>query len=1065
MRKLILILSAVFVFVLSAAAQDRTISGKVTNDKGAPLEGVSVTSPDGKYGTQTDKEGKYSLVVPSGVKGINFSYVNFEGQNKTIGKQLSINASMRPLDSKMEEVVVIGYGTQKRKDVTASISSIKGQAVTEKTVQSFEQALAGRAAGVQVSIPSGVLNSPPVFRVRGTNSISNSSYPLIVVDGVPSPTGDFSSTNSAANALASINPNDIESIDIAKDAAAAAIYGSRAANGVVFITTRKGRPGKARVSFNSSYGFTSLYGVPKVLNAQQYMDYKNMAAANNQNVNSTNPIGAGYTKFLPSLDAKGNMIDTRWADYVYRQGFNTDQNLNISGGNDNTTYYFSAGYTKQEGILRNNDFARKNILMNIDSRVSKIFSVGGKISYSNELNSAATSSGSLSGEAFNTGGLGRTVVVNAPNVAPYRADGSYNIDNVNLGLNVVGRMNNTVTVGFYNPVIVFDKNRSNSETNHIQSNIYAQLKPFKWLTLKSLYGIDYLLVDNEIFQTPFHGDGFAATGQAFSTLGKYKRWTWDNTAQFDYTWRKHTFGALVGQEQDRRTSDGFGLGRTGITDLAYDVIQAGWLIDVNSGNTLGENFLSSVFGRLNYDFAKKYSVSGNIRQDQYSALPGQKETFWGVSGAWDLNREKFWSRVSKTNVFSSMKLHSSYGKVGNIGGIGDFASYSTFGSGNYGGTSTLFFNQAGNPKLKWETSNKFDLGANFGLFKERLNIEMTYYKNDVSNLILNVPQAPSTGLPIPPTATLATVPANVGSMYNKGLELTVTAIPIRCKDFSWTSSFNYTTNENMVTALAPGLTQVLQATSGLETVNRTAVGYSVGSLWLVHTGGVDPKTGSRILYNATGNKVLYRFAPTAGLFNFSYEDGTRYNNQDGTARLITQAADAVMYNAVPKIYGGWSNNFRFKNFDLDVLFTYQAGFYVYYGTHAGLFDQRFWNNSVEVLNAWKKQGDITNVPRPVFGDNVSNGSALPMDFNLFKGDFVKLKNVSLGYTLPSEVTNKIKISSARFFVSASNLAIFTNYPGPDPEVSSNGNTSNSQGVDRNTIVNGRTITAGFNIGF
>ena len=1058
MRKFTLVLSAVFVLVLNAAAQDRTISGKVTNDKGNPLEGVSITSSDGKYGTQTDKEGKYSLLMSPVVRTINFSYVNYENQYRSVAKVSEINLSLKPVDLKMEEVVVVGYGTQKRKDITASVTSIKGQIVSDKPIQSFEQALAGRAAGVQVSIPSGVLNTPPVFRIRGTNSISNSSYPLIVVDGVPSPTGDFSSTNAAGNALASINPNDIESIDIAKDAASAAIYGSRAASGVVFITTKKGRPGKARITFNSSFGFTSVYGVPQLMNAQQYMAYKNMAAANNQNVNSTNSSGSGYTKFLPSLDAKGNLVDTRWSDYVYRQGFSTDQNLNISGGNESTSYYFSAGYSKQEGILRANDFVRKNILMNVDSRLNKIFTVGGKISYSNELNLSSTSSGSLSGEAFNTAGLGRTVLVNAPNVAPYKNDGSYNIDNISLGLNVVGRMANTVTVGFYNPVVQFDKNRSNAESNHIQSNVYAQLKPFKWLTLKSLYGIDYLFVDNEIFQTPLHGDGFASVGFAASTLGKYKRWTWDNTAQFDFSFRKHTISALAGHEQDRRITDGFGLSRTNVSDPIYDVIQAGWAINNSSGAALGENFLSSAFGRLTYDFNKKYFVSGNLRQDQYSALPGQKEIFWGVSGAWDLNREKFWNRLSKTNVFSSIKIHSSYGKVGNIGGIGDFASYSTFGSGLYGGNPTLIFNQAGNPKLKWETSKNFDLGINFGILKERLNIDMTYYKNNVSNLILNVPQAPSAGLP-------TTVPLNVGTLYNKGFELTVSAIPVSCKDFTWTSNFNYTTNENVVTSLAPGLPEVLTATSGLETINRTAVGYSVGSLWLVRTGGVDPKTGSRILYNSTGNTILYRFAPTSTQFSYSYQDGTRYNKQDGSANTINQAADAVMFNALPKIYGGWSNNFKYKNVDLDVLFTYQANFYVYYGTHAGLFDQRFWNNSIEVLNAWKNPGDITNVPRPVFGDNVSNGSGLPIDFNLFKGDFIKLKNVTLGYTLPSSLTSKIKISSARFYVSAQNLLIFTKYPGPDPEVSSNGNTSSAQGIDRNTIANGHNVTVGVNIGF
>ncbi len=1064
MRKLILIVSAVFVFVLNAAAQNRTVTGKVTDEKGAPLEGVSITSPNGKQGTQTDKDGTFSISVPNAIKNLTFSIVNFEPQSKSIGANAVVNASLRVRDSKLDEVVVVGYGTQKRKEVTGTMSSVKGAVVADKPVQSFEQALAGRAAGVQITIPSGVLNSPPVFRIRGTNSITGGSSPLIIVDGVPSPQGDFSSTNAAGNALASINPADIESIDIAKDAAAAAIYGSRAANGVVFITTKKGRPGKTKINYNVSLGFTSVYGVPKVLNAQQYVNYKNLAAANNQNVNSTNPgIPSTYTKFALTPGPDGNPIDTKWADYIYRQGFNQDHNLNISGANETTSYYFSAGYTKQEGIVKSNDFVRKNILMNVDSRISKMFTVGGKISYSNELNRASIASGSLPGEAFGTAGAGRTVMATAPNVSPYKNDGSYNIDNNTAGLllNVVGRMNNSVTVGFYNPVVAIDLNRSNSETNHIQSNVYGQFKPFKWLTLKSVYGIDYLFVDNEIFQTPVHGDGFAANGSATSTLGKYKRWTWSNTAQIDYVFRqKHTISALGGVEQDRRTSTGFGLNRTGISDPVYTTIQAGWGINNSSGSVLGENYLSSAFGRFSYDFNKKYFLQGTLRQDKYSALPFQQETFWGVSGAWDVQKEKIFNSIVRH--FSSFKLHSSYGKVGNTAGIGDFASYSTYGSGLYGGNPTLIFNQAGNPLLRWETSKKFDVGANIGILKDRINLDLVYYKNNVSNLILNVPQAPSAGLP-------TTVPANTGKMYNKGLELTLNLVPVTNKNFTWTTSFNYTTNENNVTELAPGLTEVLAATSGLESVSRTAVGYSLGSIYVVRNAGVDPATGSRVFLNQIGNKVLYRFAPNTaqGQFQWSNTDGTRYNKADGSANTINQAADAVMYNALPKEYGGLSNNFRYKNFDLDVLLTYAAGYYVYYGSNAGLHDQRFWNNDVDVLTAWKQYGDITNIPRPVYGDNVSNGSGLPSDFNVFKGDFLKVKNVTFGFNVPAESLKKLKISSARFYVSGQNLYIFTKYPGPDPEVSNNSgiNTSNAPSVDRNTVANGRTFLMGLNIGF
>lgn len=1053
MRKLLLLLMGVVAFVVQASAQ-RTVTGKVTDEKGNPLANVSVLVRGTTTGTTTKADGTYSLVVPARSRSLIFSAVDMTTMEVAVNADNTADVVLKAEDKIMSEVVVTGYGTQRRKEVTGNISNVKGSAIANKPIQSFEQALAGRATGVQITVPNGVLNTPPVFRIRGTNSLSLSSYPLIVVDGIPVPTGDFSSTSSAGNALASINPNDIENIDIAKDAAATAIYGSRAANGVVFITTKKGRSGKPRVSYNGSVSWTSVFGVPEILNAQEYTDYKNMAAANNGNVNTTNPAGSGYVKFATSTDANGKVIDTYWPDYVYRKGLSHDHNLNISGGNDNTTYYFSAGYTNQEGILRKNEFIRKNILMNVDSRVNNVITVGGKISYSNEDNLAASTSGSLSGEAFATAGLGRIVLVNAPNVSPFLNSGAYNIN----ASNIVGPMANSIAqVGFYNPVPLLDLNRSNSENNHFQGNVYLQVKPLKWLTLKTLYGIDNLLVDNEIFLSPVHGDGFQAVGSASSTIGKFKRWVWTNTAQFDYQFAgKHNVSLLVGNEQDRRTNRGFGLNRQTLSDPVYNVIQAGWVTPNTSGLAYGENYLLSLLGRFTYDFNKKYFFAANIRQDEYSAFADKSATFYGISGGWELGKENFFQE-SLGKIFSSFRLRASYGKVGNLSGIGDYAIFSTYGSGLYGGQPTLIFNQAGNDQLQWETSSKVDVGAAIGLLKDRLNIDFSYYKNDVTDLILNVPQAPSTGVP-------NAIPLNVGTMYNNGIELSINGTPFRGRNFTWNSNLNFTTNKNEVTSLAPGLSEVLTSTSGLETVHRTAVGYPAGMLWLVRNGGVDPQTGRRILLNKAGQPVLYQYYVPAGQFQWSNPDGTQYK-ENGVAVGITQAKDGVMFgNTNPKVFGGWDNTFTYKGFDLNVLLTYQFGFYVYYGTNAGLHDQRFWNNHRDVLTAWKKPGDVTTVPKPVYLDNVSNGSALPMSYNAFKGDFVKLKNVTLAYNIPASLLGKARLNSARFYISGQNLAIFTDYPGPDPEVSSNGNANTGQGADRNTIANGRTLVIGVNIG-
>ncbi|HVT84613.1 MAG TPA: SusC/RagA family TonB-linked outer membrane protein [Chitinophagaceae bacterium] len=1061
MRKLLFLLMGMLCLTVQLWAQ-RIVTGKVTDDKGNPLVNASVLVKGTTIGTTTKSDGSYSITVSANARALIFSSVNMTTIEMPLGKEKVLNAILQPEDKTLSEVVVVGYGTQRRKEVTGSIASVKGTEISERPVQSFDQALAGRAPGVQITLPNGVLNSPPIFRIRGTNSISLSSYPLIVVDGVPTYAGDYSGTNAGGNALASINVNDIESIDIAKDAAATAIYGSSAANGVVFITTKKGKPGKAKVTYDGWVGLNEATRLPNTLSAAQYITFKTSAVANYNADASALGLAPTTVSYNSINGPDGKPVDTKWSDYIYRRGFSHSHSVSISGGSDASTYYFSTGYTSQEGIIKKNNFQRLNVLFNGDTKVNNFLSVGIKASYSNEQNLAATSSGSLSGEAFNTAGLGRLALVLPPIISPYNNDGSYNLNGSAIGSSNISGI---ASISYFNPVPALDLNRSNSEMNHITSNAYVQLKPVKWVTLKSLYGIDYLFVDNDLFWNPFSGDGYSYNGYASAWSTRYKTMQWSNTAQFDYTFAaKHNVTVLVGNEQVRRTTLGSGINRQGLSDLAYDVIQAGWVNNNPTGMSYGENYKLSSFGRLEYNYDKKYYVQGNIRQDEYSGLGQKKGVFWGASAGWEITKEKFWTEAGLNRIFSSFKLRGSYGKVGNIAGIGDYTPYSTFGSGLYGGTATLTFSSVGNPNLKWETSKKTDVGFSFGLFKDRLTGTFSYYKNNVDGLILNVAQAPSTGLPSNP-------PQNVGSLYNKGVEISLDAAVINKKDFTWNTSFTIGINKNEVTALAPGLSVIQTGTSGLETVNQTMVGYPLGYLWVVRTGGVDPTTGSRIFINSAGTPVYFKYLSRAAAGTYQYSttpDGkTQYvSPKGGTA--INQANDAVMYaNAIPKQIGGWNNTVTYKQFQLDALFTYQFGFYLYYGTNAGLHDQRWWNNASDVLtDAWSAKGDVNKkYARPVYNDNVSNGSAFPLDINVFKGDFVKLKTLTLSYNLPKSLIAKAKLSNLRLYLSGQNLLIFTRYPGPDPEVSSNGNSTSGQGVDRNTAGNGRTILFGINLSF
>jgi TonB-linked SusC/RagA family outer membrane protein len=1044
MRKLAVFLTCALLFVAQAYAQTaRNVTGKVTDDKGAPLVGVTVSAVGANRNALTDNSGTFSIQVTEKVKTLRISYVGFNSKEVNINGKSTISVSLSMEDKSLNEVVVVGYGTQRKREITGSIASVKGEALANKPTQSFEQALGGRAAGVQVVIPSGVLNAPPVLRIRGTNSISLSSYPLIVVDGVPVFTGDGSSTSAAGNVLSSINPNDIESVDVAKDAAATAIYGSRAANGVLFITTKKGKPGRSKVTLDSWVGFTNPQRLQKVLDAQQYTDYKNEALRNAGTYNALT------NAFATTLGADGKIINTNWADIVYRQGLQHSNTISLSGANESTSYYFSTGYTDQEGIINRNDFKRLTLLMNVDHKAGKFFSMGGKIQYTSDQNTAAASSGSLN-DAFATAGLGRVALVTAPNVGPYLADGSYNQAN-----GLIGVMGNKLgQVGFYNSQISMDLNRSNSFGEHLISNIYGQFKPVSWLAIRTQYGIDYLMVDNDLFSHPLSGEGFSSTGSVSAVFNKNKRWVWTTTAQFDKVFAdKHNVSALVGIEQQKSDQNSYGLNRITVSDPDFTNIQGGWATPNTSGLGIGENYLYSEFARAQYNFNRKYFLTANIRRDGASQLGVNSKygTFWGVSASWDVLTEQFAQNFKLDQMFSSLRIRGSYGKVGNIGGLSNFASLSTYSSGLYGGGATVAYNQAGNPNLTWETSNKTDLGINFGLFKDRLTAEIGYYNSDNNGLLLNVPQPPSAGLP-------STVPANVGSMYNRGFEFDIKYNVVQNKNFSWSTSFNLSTNDNKVLSLADGLSNIISSTGGLENPSITVPGQPIGMLFVTRTAGVDPATGRRIFINSKGREVFFQHVAPAGQSRFMYADGT-------TAPTVS-SADAVVYkNTNAKIFGGWDNNFRFKNFELNALLTYQMGGYLYYGTQAGLRDQRFWNNEVGVLNRWQKAGDVTEFPKPIFGDNVSNGSSFPLDINVFKSDFVKLRTLTFGYNVPKSFIDKAKISNLRFYVSGNNLLIITNYPGPDPEVSSNGNGTTNFGIDRNTVANQRTITIGLNVGF
>jgi hypothetical protein len=458
---------------------------------------------------------------------------------------------------------------------------------------------------------------------------------------------------------------------------------------------------------------------------------------------------------------------------------------------------------------------------------------------------------------------------------------------------------------------------------------------------------------------------------------------------------------------------------------------------------------------LNYDLNKKYFVTVNLRRDGNSALgTGRKYgNFGGISGGWALSEEPFYKNASFASTLSDLKLRASWGRVGNGNLDNAFSSLELYSGSLYGNAPTWAISQAGNPNLGWETSDQTNIGADLGFWNDRVQVELTYFNNDVNGLILSAPQAVSKG--IPGNAILG----NVGLMYNRGIELGINASVLRRGEFSWNASFNYTNLNNKVTALADGNTEIVGTTHvSYETTNITRVGYSVGSLYGAKTDGVNPANGQRIFINAKGEKVQYSQVVAPGQSQWTYLDGTR-------APAITGADYYLIGNALPRWYGGFANNFKYRNFDLSFNLSFAGGNLVQNGTRATLLDQRAYNNSTEILKRWQKPGDITDIPRLVYNDQTSSGSSFPISGNAEKADFLRLQNASFGYRLPATLLSKVGVSSLRVYAQGTNLFLLTKYTGTDPESSVNGNANTTPGIEKNSVGQARTFTVGLNLGF
>lgn len=1044
----LLSLFLVFSNLIVLSAQQVNLTGRVLDDKsGLPMEGVIVRQAGTNLSASTNPLGEFSLLVQDEWPcELNFSFVGYQTEKIRLDRPEVLLVRLQESSNELGEVMVVaGYSTQKKSEFSGAVASIQSRQLENRPASSFDQLLGGQAVGVDVIQPSNILNNTPALRIRGINSITSGIFPLVIVDGVAVFVGSIGGM-AGNNPLSDINPSDIQSIDILKDASSAAIYGSRAANGVMVITTKKGRKGRVRMNYDNWVSRSTPYNLPELLSAEDYVMIKNEAMRNSG-------LTPGYNLMY---NPDSSIVNTNWYDVAFRPGFSSNHNFSVAGANNSTTYFLSMGYTHQNGYIKYNSFERFTTRINIENAILPVVRIGTRMAYSNSNNlspnTGAIASNTLSSSSYNSEyitnePLGRMTYVLPPNVPVYNPDGSYSIQN-KISVGYGANSTSIGTINAYNLAMVQKLDVNSSQNNNIIGNIYGEWDVLPNLKFRTSYGLNRLLTENNSFLNPIHGGGASANGVATNVYTKYTRTDWANTLQFNHTFGDlHNLQFLLGHEQIFTVINSWGAQRSNITDPDYKNYQGGFVNIAPIGNVLTENALLSYFSNLNYNYAKRYFLSFNFRRDGLSALAPDNRfgNFGGGSAAWDLSKENFFERIPGASFVNQFKLRGSYGVVGNSE-IGAFPALAAYTSNTYGGEPTLQFAQAANPDLKWETSTKLDLGLNVGLFNDRIQFEFGYYNNNIDGLILRSPQALSAGIPG------NYIFENVGSMYNRGIELGLTAGIIQQKDFSWTINFNFATLENKVTKLKSDV--FVPSIFGVQ--NMTREGYSIGSIFAVPTVGVNPDNGLMVFINSEGKQVQYNHV---GSPRWTYLDGS-------AAPAIDNFRDGVIQGpSLPKFFGGINNTLQYKNFDLNIILTFVGGNLLYNGTRATNSDQRYFNNGTFIKERWTTPGQKTEIQKLYYGDNVSAGFSFAATSKVEKGDYLKLRDISLGYTIPLENKNwKYKISSVRIYAQAVNLFTLTQYRGSDPEVSINGNSIHS-GKDQNIPPNAQILSMGLNVGF
>ena len=1009
MRKLLL--SIVVSLFLAQFSNAQTLVGKVTDAASQPIPNVSVVVKGTKIGTATAADGTYKIEAGQG-KTLVFSSLGY-GTKEVAVKGTTLDIALNKSDTKnLDEVVVVGYGTKIKKDLTGNIAKVKGSDVQGMPVTNLNQALQGRAAGVFVETNNGKLGEGVKVRIRGAGSLSASNDPLYVVDGIP-----ISTDANSGNPIADINFNDVESFDILKDASAAAIYGSRAANGVVLITTKKGKAGKTSFQVNTQFGLNSPTNYRGFLDAKEYVGLLREAAVNSDKLEGVDPADpAQYpgswlqfaerrlTRYSGWSDWKKLETNTNWEKLAFNDRAATSAlDVSASGGTDKTKFYISLSNINQTGILIGNSLKRTSARINLEQSVSEKFKIGFNLSLTQTKTGRVPEDNEFS--------TPMQIVALSP-VTPFK--------------DLKGNVYNSPTTTYTNPYIDYSEGRYNSTSYRNIGNIFGQYNFNSSLFFRSELGIDLQNQNDDQFYGPNTTFGNGTNG--YGSSGWFRGLTYNTNNYFSFKKKLnnvHDLDAVLGMSfQDYNISFANVFGEQFPTQQLQKLASSG-LIKGGSSSESASTFLS-YFSRVNYKFDNKYLLSLSGRIDGSSVFGNDKRYgfFPSVSAGWILSEESF---LRNSNTLSFLKLRGSWGLTGNADGFGNFASRGLWGGTAYNGTGGLGSSQLANPDLRWEKSNQVDIGLDFGFLQNRISGEIDYYVRKTNDLIYNVPVPGNTGF--------SSKTVNVGSMENKGFEFVLNTDNIIQKDFKWSTSLNLATNQNRITKL-DGEQKLLPGNDG-RYMNSLIVGEAIGVFYGPKFAGADPANGDALYYK---------------------QDGSTTNDYN-------EAGNFIVGNPNPKYIGGITNTFTYKGIELSFLFQGVFGNQIMNGAGGFMSASFDWfdNQTRDQLNRWQKPGDITNVPqlRLGYGNGISASSRY-----IENGDYVRLKNLTVAYNFKSDVLKRLKLNSAKVYLTGVNLLTFTKYSGWDPEVNTDYRASNrNQGGDFYAAPQVKNISVGLNVGF